>query len=158
MILNISHETHKLLIKFNLWSGGMKVKVNHTTASQTYTKTVSGSHGDSRIVYTPDTLAAGNRERSIAGLQAYGVRRTKRHLYRLWSFTTRCKTSVRLHHTTQLTCHQRIYGGIRWDQFVRLATSTTEILTDLKTDLVVANNKRKTRGYYDEDTTCVSAD
>ena len=29
---------------------------------------------------------------------------------------------------------------IRWDQFVRLAISTTETLTDLKTDLVVANN------------------
>ena len=27
---------------------------------------------------------------------------------------------------TQLTCHQRIYGGIRWDQIVRLGTSTTE--------------------------------
>ena len=36
--------------------------------------------------------------------------------------------------TSRLTCHQRIYGGIRWDQ------STTETLTDLKTDLVVANN------------------
>ena len=36
---------------------------------------------------------------SITGLQAYGVRRTKRHLYRLWSFTTICVTSVRLHHT-----------------------------------------------------------
>ena len=35
----------------------------------------------------------------IAGLQAYGVWRTKRHLYRLWSFTTRCETPVRLHHT-----------------------------------------------------------
>ena len=32
-------------------------------------------------------------------LQAYGVRQTERHLYRLWSFTTRCETSVRLHHT-----------------------------------------------------------
>ena len=51
---------------------------------------------------------------------------------RLWSFTTRCDT--------RLTCHQRIYGGIRWDQFVRLATSTTGTLTDLTTDLVVANN------------------
>ena len=37
----------------------------------------------------------------------------------------------------RLTGHQRIYGGIWWDQFVRLATET---LTDLKTDLVVANN------------------
>ena len=41
---------------------------------------------------------------------------------------------------TRLTWHQRIYGGIRWDQFVRLAISTTETLTDLTTDLVVANN------------------
>ena len=36
---------------------------------------------------------------SIAGLRAYGVRRTKQHLYRLWSFTTNCETPVRLHHT-----------------------------------------------------------
>ena len=41
---------------------------------------------------------------------------------------------------TRLTCHQVIYGGIRWDQLVRLAISTTETLSDLKTDLVVANN------------------
>ena len=33
-----------------------------------------------------------------------------------------------------------IYGGIRWDQFVRLAISATEILINLKMDLVVANN------------------
>ena len=32
---------------------------------------------------------------STAGLQAYGVWRTQRHLYRPWSFTTRCETSVR---------------------------------------------------------------
>ena len=38
--------------------------------------------------------------------------------------------------------HQRIYGGIRWDQFVRLTTSTTGTLTDLTADQVVANNNR----------------
>ena len=43
---------------------------------------------------------------------------------------------------TRLTCHQRIYGGNRWDEFVRLATSTTGTLTDLTTDLAVANNNR----------------
>ena len=48
---------------------------------------------------------------------------------------------------TRLTCHQRIYGGIRWDQFVRLATSTTETLTDLTTDLVMANNNNSTYMY-----------
>ena len=32
-------------------------------------------------------------------LQDYKHRGTKRHLYRLWSFTTRCETSVCLHHT-----------------------------------------------------------
>ena len=31
----------------------------------------------------------------------------------------------------------------RWDQFVHLAISTTETLTDLKTDLFVANNDNK---------------
>ena len=41
-------------------------------------------------------------------------------------------------HPTDL--HLRIYGGIRWDRFVRSATSTTETSTDLTTDLVVANN------------------
>ena len=41
---------------------------------------------------------------------------------------------------TRRTCHQRIYGGIPWDQFLRLATSTTGTLTDFTTDLVVANN------------------
>ena len=53
---------------------------------------------------------------------------------RTWSWQTTTTT------TTRLTCHQRIYGGIRWDQFVRSAIWTTETLTDLKTDLVVANN------------------
>ena len=60
-------------------------------------------------------------------------------MYRLWSFTTRCDICSIAPHT-RLTCHQRIYGGIRWDQFVRLATSITETLTDLMTDLVMANN------------------
>ena len=32
---------------------------------------------------------------------------------------------------TRPICHQRIYGGSRWDQFMRLAISTTETLTDL---------------------------
>ena len=53
---------------------------------------------------------------------------------RTWSWQTTTTT------TTRLTCHQRIYGGIRWNQFVRSAIWTTETLTDLKTDLVVANN------------------
>ena len=34
---------------------------------------------------------------------------------------------------------------IRWDQFVRLAISTTETLTDLTTDLVVANNNNNSQ-------------
>ena len=61
-----------------------------------------------------------------------------------------CTQTVELHHKmrdicsltphTQLTCHQRIFGRIRSDQFVRLAISTTETLTDLTTDLVMANN------------------
>ena len=50
--------------------------------------------------------------------------------HRLWSFTTRCETLVRL----------RIYGGIWWDQFVCFAISTMGALTDLTTNLVVANN------------------
>ena len=55
--------------------------------------------------------------------------------------------TVELHHKmwdtcslaphTRLTCHQMIYAGIRWDQFVHLTTSTTGTLT---TNLVVANN------------------
>ena len=75
--------------------------------------------------------------------------------------TTRIKCSanqaisvhtVELHHKpgpscslathTRRTYHQRIYGGIRWDQFVRSAISTTGTLTDLTTDLVVANNRK----------------
>ena len=57
--------------------------------------------------------------------------------------------TVELHHTwdtcslathTRRTCHLRIYGGIRWDRFVSSATSTTGILTDLTTDLIMANN------------------
>ena len=42
-------------------------------------------------------------------------------------------------HPTDLS-PEDLYGGIRWDQFVSLATSTTETLTDLTTDLVMANN------------------
>ena len=49
---------------------------------------------------------------------------------------------------TRLTCHQRIYGGIRWDQFVRLAISTTVTLTALKTDLIIANNNNNVFFYY----------
>ena len=41
---------------------------------------------------------------------------------------------------TRRTCHLRIHGGIRWDRFVRSATSTTLTLTNLRTDLVVENN------------------
>ena len=65
--------------------------------------------------------------------------------------------TVELHHKmgdtcflaphTRLTCHQRIYGGIQWDQFVRLATLTTGTLTDLTTDLVVANNNNNSSQY-----------
>ena len=36
---------------------------------------------------------------STAGLQAEGIRRTKRHLYRLWSFATGCDTPVYFQHT-----------------------------------------------------------
>ena len=50
---------------------------------------------------------------------------------------------------TRLTCHQRIYGGIRWDQFVRLAILTAETLTDLKTDLVMANNNNSSTIPYE---------
>ena len=39
--------------------------------------------------------------------------------------------------------------GIRWDQFMRLAISTTETLTDLKTVLVVANNSNTDRQRID---------
>ena len=69
--------------------------------------------------------------------------------------------TVELHHKmwdtcslaphTWLTCHQRIYGGIQWDQLVRLAISTTETLTDLKTDLVVANNNNSKLDCYLKD-------
>ena len=48
---------------------------------------------------------------------------------------------------TRLTCHQRIYGGIRWDQFVHLAILATETLTDLKTELVVANNNNSYKAF-----------
>ena len=46
---------------------------------------------------------------------------------------------------TRGTCHQRIYGGIRWDQFVRSATSRTGTLDDLTMDLVMANNNKGIR-------------
>ena len=46
-------------------------------------------------------------------------------------------------HQFACTRHPTDYGGIRWDQFVSLAISTTETLTDLKTNLVVANNNNK---------------
>ena len=64
---------------------------------------------------------------------------------RTWLWQTTTTT------TTRLTCHQRIYGGIRWDQFVRLAIWTTETLTDLKTDLVVANNNNNPTDLSPED-------
>ena len=51
---------------------------------------------------------------------------------------TRDTCSLATH--TRRTCQQRIYGGSRWDQFVHMAPSTTETLTDLTTDLVVENN------------------
>ena len=69
---------------------------------------------------------------STAGLQAHGIRRTKRHLYWLWSFTTRRETL-------------RIYGGIRWDRFMSSATLTTGILTYLTMDLIIANNNNRPR-------------
>ena len=45
------------------------------------------------------------------------------------------------------------------DQFVRLAISTTETLTDLKTDLVVANNNNNygTRSFIYADDLCITA-
>ena len=75
---------------------------------------------------------------STAVIQAYVVRRTKRHLYRLWSITTRRETLVRFQRTPE------DLWRIRWDQFVRLGILTTGTLTDLTTDLVVANKNNST--------------
>ena len=46
-------------------------------------------------------------------------------------------------HTTDLSPED--LWRFRWDQFVRLATSTTGTLTDLTTDLAVANNNNNKR-------------
>ena len=48
--------------------------------------------------YTLSQLRSGHCH-LLAGLPAYGVRRTNRHLYRLCGITIRCESSVHLHHT-----------------------------------------------------------
>ena len=70
------------------------------------------------------------------------------HLKNLGPLATEHLTALYNAPHTRLTCHQRIYGGIRWDQFVHLATSTTETLTDLTTDLVMANNNNSVHSIH----------
>ena len=72
---------------------------------------------------------------STAGLQAHGVRRTKRRLYWRLRFVTRRETLVHLQRTTD-GLDLRIYGG---SSGIGSATSTIETLNDLTTDLIMAN-------------------
>ena len=49
-----------------------------------------------------------------------------------------------LYASLERICHLLIYGGNRWDRFVSSATSTTGTLTDMMTDLIMANNNNCT--------------
>ena len=110
-----------------------------------------------RILSTPDNNQLFFLDSASAGRKASRIYTQLRsgHCHLLQDYNHRVFgepndifTDVELHHKTwatcslathtQLTCHQKIYSGIRWDQFVRLTTST-----DLTTDLVVANNRER---------------